>query len=120
MERPDDALQDPLREAQKAAYRYGLTPEQFWTLTPHETYCWIEGRVEADKSGHRENAWLAWHIACFSRQKRLPSLRSIMDKLDAKKQQTSADMLKAAEYITAAFGGRDLRKKKTEEADSGV
>ncbi len=119
MERPDD----PLREAQKAAYRFGMTPDQFWTLTPDETYCWIESRFEAEGSRHKENAWLAWHIACFSRQKRLPSLQSVMGKLDKKHpkaRQTPEEMLKVAEAINLALGGTDLRKKKTKEADSGV
>lgn len=58
--------------------------------------------------------YAAWHQAAFSRQKRLPNLEKIMTKMGAEvnKQQTPQEMLRMAEMITVALGGKDLRNKK--------
>jgi len=76
----------------------------------------LNGRIEAEDYEHRQSAWHAWHVAGFMRQKYLPNLKVLMTKLGAEvaKQQTPEEMLKVAEYVTKALGGKDLRDKKKE------
>lgn len=53
-------------------------------------------------------------MAAFGRIKKMPELKSIMRKLSGEKpkKQSTKEMLKMAETITAMMGGEDLRKKK--------
>ena len=89
-----------------------MTPVEFWGLTPYECQLFCEQRVEAETASYRRALWAAWHVAAFSRQKRLPNLSRIMRKLDdrAPEKDTPEKLLTAIEMINVAFGGKDLRK----------
>ncbi len=53
----------------------------------------------------------AWHMAGFSRAKRIPSLESILNKLDRKEipERTDEDMVAYVEMLNQMFGGKDIR-----------
>ncbi len=70
--------------------------------------------MAAETAGYRRDLWAAWHVAAFTRQKRLPNLARIMRKLDdrAPEKKSPEQLLMAIEMINVAFGGKDLRKKR--------
>ena len=90
-----------------------MTPAAFWHLTPHECKIYCEQRVDAELAAYRRALWAAWHVAAFSRQKRLPNLARIMRKLDQRgpERQSPKKILMMVEMINSAFGGKDLRKQ---------
>lgn len=49
----------------------GLDPDTFWQLTPWQT------RVMC-RAGQNRMLTLAWHVAAFERQKKLPKLESLL------------------------------------------
>ena len=51
------------------AVRQGVDPETFWNLTPYLTLLAMQGLQEHSVS-------LAWHIAAFSRQKKLKDVNT--------------------------------------------
>lgn len=102
-------MEDVVVQAQTAAYRYGLKPGEFWSLTPHETYIWIGAQVERDEDAYRLAAWTAWHVAAFSRYKRL-NQKSDLKAFDRKKKKTAGQsmdqMKKQARANTIMLGGK--------------
>ncbi|GAH06867.1 unnamed protein product [marine sediment metagenome] len=83
-------------------------------LTPYKTRVWIEGRLDGITDQYKLAAWQAWHMAAFSRTKKLPDLEKLMRKIGGEKpkQQSPKQMLKMAEMITGMMDGEDKRVKK--------
>ena len=76
--------------AYKTAIRNGISPIEFWQLTPFLT-------AHAIESSHESMLVSSWHVAAFSRQKRLPKLQKLL-KIDS----MSHDLKNAL----AGFGGK--------------
>lgn len=55
----------------KTAVRHGISPVEFWQLTPFLT------RI-AINSSHENMLIETWHVAAFSRQKKLPKLQKLL------------------------------------------
>ena len=101
--------------AQESAYRYGLTPNEFLSLTPHDTWVWIKAQAERDGDFYKLALWTAWHTAAYSRAKRLDknAFENTLKKMGQKSRvQPAKDMVKVAEKSLAMFGGKDTRKKR--------
>lgn len=71
------------------ALRAGLSVEEFWSLTPRETWMTLEARAwrlqrESERTGElihlaqKMLGWLAWHVAALQRSKRLPALQRLL------------------------------------------
>jgi hypothetical protein len=58
-------------------------------------------RLEAEHNGR---VWLAYHIAVLSRQKRIPSLQSLMIPT-RREPQTWQEQMAICKAIAAAYGG---------------
>ena len=79
-------------QAYRAAVVSGISPVEFWTLTPYQTRIAMEATLErSDKQ--------AWMIAAFSRSKKLPKFerlsrgkRTMKDGLLLKKQLQATAM----------------------------
>ena len=57
-------------QAYRAAVVAGISPVEFWTLTPYQTRIAMEATLErSDKQ--------AWMIAAFTRSKKLPKFESL-------------------------------------------
>ena len=57
-------------QAYRAAVVAGISPTEFWSLTPYQTRIAMEATLErSDKQ--------AWMIAAFSRSKKLPKFESL-------------------------------------------
>ena len=90
-----------------------MKPVEFWGLTPYECRIYCEQRADTEVEGYRRALWAAWHVAAFSRQKRMPNLARVMRRLDkrAPEKNTPEQLLSMVQMINVAFGGKDLRKK---------
>lgn len=85
------------------------------SLTPRELASYLEGAGLAESAQWRRTMWGAWHVAAFMRsKKKLPALDRILRHLGgaSRRKQSTEEMLQMVEQLNAAFGGKDLRKKK--------
>lgn len=104
-----------MAEARAVALRAGLTHDQFWSLTPFETAEAARAALDARRDAYKLALWQAWHTAAFGRVKKLPDLKRMLDRLADRREVRPATpkALKAKiEALNAAFGGRDMRRKK--------
>ena len=98
----------------EAAAREGLSPDQFWTMTPREFGAFMRGRAASDRRTLAILMNAAWHGVGFSRTKRLPNLANLMRRVlgEKRREQTPEQGVKVAEFLNRLFGGKDLRKRK--------
>lgn len=85
----------------------GMQPAEFWKLTYAEFISMLEGFSKRRIQINNDLLYASWHIAAFSRQKNLPSLKSILiQDLSDRHQQTDEEMLAVVKVVNAAFGGK--------------
>lgn len=86
-----------------------LMPDAFWNLTFSEFCAMVSGYQRKQTKHTNELLYVAWHVAAFSRQDRLPGLKSLMQSVDSTtsphKEQTTDEMLSMCRLLNAAFGG---------------
>lgn len=101
----------------------GLSPAETLDLTPREFAAFLKGTTKVRLGEWKRGLWTAWHTSLFDRQKKLPRLQGVMDRMDKRtpKKQTPDQMLAAVKMITAAFGGEDktLEKNKRQKPKKG-
>ena len=87
-----------------------LLPREFWALTPAEFAAMAAGYARTQRRRTNELVYLAWHVAAFSRQPKLPELSSLMQTEDdsRKKDQTPDEMLTMVRMLNAAMGGVEV------------
>lgn len=97
--------------ARGEAFKAGLTPSEFWASTPFESREWCKRFARRQEEEYKRGSWVAWHIALYSRQKKLPELSAIMRRFDDQpavaKPQTAAILFDKVRLLNAAFGGRE-------------
>jgi len=64
----------------------GLSPDEFWKLTPYEFNLMIDGFLAREERKTNDILYLAWHVEAFARAKRLPKLQSLLKKRKPKSQ----------------------------------
>lgn len=72
-----------------------MSPAEFWSLTPYQTYIAVQGFRE-------RMITLSWQIAALSRQKKLPKLETLLS------QKKGVSSLKDA---LTGFKGKSWQKK---------
>ena len=70
----------------------GFDLESFWDQTARTIQIAYEGAIERRRLEHNDRAWLAWHVAAMSRGKRLPALRTLMQKRRPTVEETTAGL----------------------------
>ena len=56
----------------------GMSPAEFWSLTPYLFSQYMQGyRIRLERE-HKENCWLMWHNVAWARCKRLPKLTDVL------------------------------------------
>lgn len=81
----------------RVAVTVGVSPSEFWDMTPAETVVIVEQRAEAHRRTVIQTAWLT---ARLSRAKRVPALKRLLDSPAAK-----------------PLSGEELVKRRTEFAE---
>lgn len=89
----------------------GLTPDQFWELTPAEFYYMVDGHGRKQKRHRNEILYGAWYTAMLMRQEKIPPLSELMQDMEPKEPQTDDDMLAMVKVLNAAFGGEVVECK---------
>ena len=67
-----------------------------------------DGFFDNQKQKINEMLFLAWHVEAFARQKTLPPLKGLLQKLENTQkhhEQTDGEMLAMVKILNAAFGG---------------
>lgn len=65
-------------QAYGTAFRCGISPAEFWGLTPFQTNVLVTANSEKLKDEFETLLSAAWHTAVFSRIKEIPPLKSLM------------------------------------------
>lgn len=78
--------------------RAGLTVDQFWSMTPKETHLYLEAATWKEKQKQRSRAWLAWHIAAFTRAKKMPAYAAVVKPKEARVLTAEEKKRKQAEF----------------------
>lgn len=89
------------------AARAGIDPIKFWEYTPYELDLLIRKYIDDEKLKNRYMIAHAWHTEHFSRLKKLPDLRKVLEGLEKKKQgpMSPESMLEEIKRMNAQFGG---------------
>jgi len=58
----------------RQALGFGIPVSEFWAMNVPETQMAMQAAVQREKRADEDRAWLAWHIAAFTRAKTMPSL----------------------------------------------
>jgi hypothetical protein len=86
----------------------GLSISEFEEMTPYELNLFAEAFVEKETALKEEKLTLVWLGEYYHRIKRLPSLKSEVEKLTGKKHlkdMSDEEMLKMVEKLNETFGG---------------
>jgi len=92
----------------------GLFPDTFWLLTYAEFLTMLEGFRKKERRHNNELLYLAWHVAAFERQKKLPPLSSVLADEDATGEpgegrvMSDEEMMAKCRILNAAFGGTEV------------
>ena len=65
----------------------GLSPDEFWKLTPYEFNLRAEGFVSREERKTNDLLYHAWHIEAFARDMKLPKLQTLLKKRKPKAQK---------------------------------
>lgn len=65
----------------------GLSPDEFWRLTPYEFNLMAESFVAREERKTNDLLYHAWHIEAFARAKKLPKLETLLKKRKPKSQK---------------------------------
>lgn len=86
----------------------GLKPDEFWKLTYNEFIEMLIGHRKRERHEINKLLYTAWHMAVFSRQKKIPELKTILideEQQERPKEQTPEQMLAIVRIWNAAYGG---------------
>lgn len=87
-----------------------LKPDEFWKLTYAEFDAMCKAKKRINKHRANELLSLAWHVALFERQKKLPALNTILqDEQKEHHKQTVEEMISVVKLLNAAYGGVEKR-----------
>ncbi len=69
----------------EAAHRAGLSPSEFWGLTPYLLTVLLRAETSERIARQEQAAWHAWHVAAMSRAKKMPHLKELMPRRETPK-----------------------------------
>lgn len=83
-------------------------------MTARELAAYAKGVCDRAAEERMLALWTAWHVAAFTRAKKLPDPDKLMRKVARRRRtaMTTQQMVSQAERMLAMFGGVDLREKK--------
>jgi len=79
-------------------------------MTYAEFFVMLHAYQRGQRRRNNELIYIAWHVAAFNRQQRLPALQSVLAsesaEPDQEREQTTEEMITVCKLLTAAFGGK--------------
>lgn len=83
------------------ALRAGIGVQEFWDLTPVETYMAIEASIWREQQRQKQSIAQAWYSAALQRAKRLPPLKQLLQAGPAKRLVGAELRARRDEYAQA-------------------
>lgn len=71
-------------------------------MTPRRFQSWVDARIKAAETAHRNNAWLAYHVAALGRVKKMPTFDAFIGRRSGKAKRQTPEQLEA--QMRAFFG----------------
>lgn len=93
---------DAVCDALRLAHRIGLTPTEFWCLTPWQLMVLADGQAQLWSEKLQLALYNAWHAAAFGRAKSMPSLKTLLRDV-ARKSAPRDDAETGDDLLLAAF-----------------
>lgn len=90
----------------------GIEPRHFWQYTPRETFAIFQGAAKQRVRDRQMALWSAWHSAAFERQKRLPDLAGMLQKLEPPKVMSNHELRTQVMGLAQAFGAKVTYRKR--------
>ncbi len=90
----------------------GLSPEDFYSRTVYELTVMLKGQNKKKIHDKNKLTYVAYYVALFNRQKKLPSLSDVLDdenRTEEKKEQTPEEILSIIKVLNAALGGDEVQ-----------
>jgi hypothetical protein len=90
------------------AARIGVTPEQFYDMTPFELSCYTDAFNIKQDEKRQEIIVLAYTTAALTRVEKMPSLQSMLDAKDSPEEKPSAseeEIVAELRRMNAVMGG---------------
>jgi hypothetical protein len=94
------------------AFRAGISPSDFWSLTPFQTGLLVEANAEALQDEFDKLIAAGWHTAVFSRAKTIPPLKTLFPpKHDPTRVNDGddPDQIAAKQMIAAMMGATKVK-----------
>lgn len=94
------------------AFRAGIPPADFWSLTPFQTGLLVEANAEAMQDEFDKLIAAGWHTAVFSRAKTIPPLKTLFPpKHDPTRvnDDDDPDQIAAKQMIAAMMGATKVK-----------
>jgi hypothetical protein len=108
---PEDHLEQ-IAKAYGTAFRVGIRPSEFWTLTPFQTDVIVEAHTETLRDDFETLLSVAWHNAVFQRAKTLPPLKNLFRREHDPARITDTDdpdQIAAKQMIAALRGATQAK-----------
>lgn len=100
------------------AFAIGIPPWRIIDMTMRELdACFAGSRILA-KRNFKSEISQAWHVGMFSRAKKIPPLRQLLNRIDPPKPMSPAQMRRALVASMKALGATVIRRKKGETEES--
>lgn len=100
---------DPIAEAHRAAVRAGLSPREFWGLTPWQFWECLTAVGERMLEDRKTDLWKAWHVAALARARKLPKLEMFVGiKRDADRDPKA--LAQSLKETLRGFKGRKAKR----------
>lgn len=71
------------------AAEIGIRGDEFWGMSSYELELQFKGALQRMDGLYDLGMFVAWHMAAFSRADRLPSLKSVMEKMRGRSEAES-------------------------------
>jgi hypothetical protein len=94
------------------AFRAGISPADFWSLTPFQTGLLVEANAESMQDEFDKLIAAGWHTAVFSRAKTIPPLKTLFPpKHDPTRinDDDDPDQIAAKQMIAAMMGATKVK-----------
>jgi hypothetical protein len=91
--------------------RIGITPDEFYYMTPFELSCFVDAFNIRQDEKRQELIVLAYTTAALARTEKMPSLQSLLETEERPQQNislTDEDILTEIRRMNAAAGGVEV------------
>ena len=90
----------------------GITPDRFWRLTYREIYAAIAGDSVRRRRERQTVMWGAWHGAAFERAKRMPNLKTLLQKMEPSRVMSNRELRASIVGVAHALGAEVVHVKR--------